>query len=195
MQKTKRQSSNLLKLIIIALLSTISLVLLFINFPLPFLPTYLKIDFSEVPALIAAILFTPMAGVVVEAIKNLLYVIFTGASDPVGVVANFAAGTLFVVPVAMFYHKFKGKKSLISGLAIGTIAMTLGMGVLNYFIILPAYGAFIGWDTMSIAVKLNTVLVGVIPFNVVKGVILAVLFIPLFIKLKPWIEQKKATIG
>lgn len=195
MQTTKTQSSKLLKLIILALLGTISLVLLFINFPLPFLPPYLKIDFSEVPALIAALLFTPMAGIIVEAIKNLLYLIFTGAGDPIGVVANFVAGVLFVVPVSMLYHKFKGNKSLISGLVTGTVVMALGMSVLNYFVILPAYSWFMGWETMSNTVKLSTVLVGVLPFNVVKGIILAVLFVPLYIKLKPWIEQKRATIG
>ncbi len=195
LQTTKSQSSNLLKLIILALLGTISLVLLFINFPLPFLPPYLKIDFSEVPALIAALLFTPMAGIIVEAIKNLLYLIFTGAGDPIGVVANFIAGVLFVVPVSMLYHKFKGNKSLVSGLATGTVVMALGMSVLNYFVILPAYSWFMGWETMSSTVKLSTVIVGVLPFNVVKGIILAVLFVPLFIKLKPWIDQKKAMIG
>ncbi|WP_117169022.1 ECF transporter S component [Paraliobacillus sediminis] len=195
MQTTKSQSSKLLKLIILALLGTISLVLLFINFPLPFLPPYLKIDFSEVPALIAALLFTPMAGIIVEAIKNLLYLIFTGAGDPIGVVANFIAGVLFVVPVSMLYHKFKGNKSLVSGLVTGTVVMALGMSVLNYFVILPAYSWFMGWETMSSTVKLSTVLVGVLPFNVVKGIIFAVLFVPLYIKLKPWIEQKRATIG
>src|SRR5690625_1337600 len=52
---------NLLKLIILALLGTISLVLFFFNFPLPFLPPYLKIDFSDIPALMASLIFSPMA--------------------------------------------------------------------------------------------------------------------------------------
>ena len=95
------QSSNLLKLIILALMGSISMVLMLLNFPLPILPQYLKVDFSEIPALIAAILFTPLAGVIVEGLKNTLYLIYTGAADPVGVVANFAAGVLFVVPAAM----------------------------------------------------------------------------------------------
>lgn len=187
------QSSQLLKLIIIALLGTISMVLLFLNFPIPFLPPYLKIDFSEVPALIAGLLFTPVAGILVEAIKNLLYLIYTGAGDPVGIVANFIAGTLFVYPVAFLYHKLKSKKNIITGLVTGTIVMALGMSVLNYLFILPAYSLFMGWETMSSAVKLTTVLGGVLPFNFIKGVILTTLFIPLFIKLRPWIEQKKAS--
>lgn len=185
------QSSRLLKLIIIALLGTISMVLLFVNFPIPFLPPYLKIDFSEVPALIAGLIFTPVAGILVEAIKNLLYLLYTGAGDPIGIVANFVAGTLFVYPVALLYHKFKGKKTIVTGLVTGTVVMAIGMSVLNYLIILPAYSWFMGWETMSSGVKLATVVGGVLPFNFIKGVILTALFVPLFVKLKPWIDQKR----
>ncbi|MFP3489854.1 ECF transporter S component, partial [Staphylococcus sp. SIMBA_130] len=73
MRNTSKQSSNLLKLIILALLGTISLLLFFLNFPLPFLPSYLKIDFSDVPALMASLIFSPLAGIIVVAVKNLLY--------------------------------------------------------------------------------------------------------------------------
>ncbi|WP_226036039.1 ECF transporter S component [Aquibacillus saliphilus] len=189
------QSSKLLKLIVLALLGTMSLVLMFINFPLPFLPPYLKVDFSDVPALIAALLFSPIAGIAVEGIKNLLYLIYTGAGDPIGVVANFFAGIMFVVPVAVLYHRFKGVKSLISGLVTGTIVMAIGMGILNYFVILPAYSMFMGWETMSAQVKWWTVIAGITPFNALKGIIIAILFVPLFTKLRPWFEQKRATIS
>ena len=113
MQKTSKQSSKLLKLIILALLGTIALVLFFLNFPLPFLPGYLKIDFSDVPALMAGLIFSPMAGVIVVLVKNLLYLAISGAGDPIGVAANFLAGVLFVVPVSIIYHKYKQKNILI----------------------------------------------------------------------------------
>lgn len=185
------QSSKLLKLIILALFGTISMILMFLNFPLPFLPQYLKVDFSDVPALLAAILFTPIAGIIVEALKNGLYLIYTGAADPIGVVANFFAGALFILPVAFIYHKFKSTKSLVSGMVTGAVIMALGMGVLNYFIILPAYSWFMGWETMSAQVKWITILAGILPFNVLKGIIAGTLFVLLFIKMKPWIEQKR----
>lgn len=188
----KNQSSRLLKLIILSLFGTISMVLLFLNFPLPFLPPYLKIDFGEVPTLLAALIFSPMAGVIVQLIKNVLYLLFTGAADPVGVVANFVAGITFVVPIAMVYHKFKGQKSLVSGLVAGTIVMTIAMGMFNYYVLLPIYSRIMGWGEMTSGVMLSTIFVGVVPFNLVKGVIVSVLFVPLFMKLKPWIKQKSA---
>ena len=191
----KNQSSKLLKLIILSLFGTISMVLLFLNFPLPFLPPYLKIDFGEVPTLLAALIFTPMAGVIVQLIKNLLYLLFTGAADPVGVFANFVAGITFVIPIAMIYHKFKGKKSLVSGLMAGTVIMTIAMGLVNYFVLLPIYSTIMGWGDMSSGVMLSTIMVGVVPFNLIKGVMMSLLFVPLFVKLKPWIKQKQANFN
>ncbi|SFD93740.1 Riboflavin transporter FmnP [Lentibacillus persicus] len=193
--KTNLQSPKLLKTIILALLGTISLVLFFLNFPLPFLPPYLKIDFSEVPALIAALIFSPMAGVVVEGIKNLLYLIVSGAGDPIGVASNFLAGVMFIVPVAMLYHRFKGVKSVVSGIVSGTIVMALGMSVLNYYVILPAYAWFIGAPEMAgETAKWVAVSAGILPFNLIKGIVVGLLFVPLFIKMKTWIEQKQASL-
>ncbi|MFD1413456.1 ECF transporter S component [Oceanobacillus jeddahense] len=189
MQKNKK--NQLLKLIIIALLSTISLVLFFINFPLPFLPTpYLKVDFSDVPALIASLIFSPLAGVLVVGFKNLLYLAVSGSGEPIGVLSNFVAGLMIVLPVSLIYHRIKGLKGLITGLATGTVIMAVGMSVLNYYLILPAYGWFMGWE-MSEQMKWIAVIGGVLPFNIIKGIFIAILFIPLFNKMKSWIQQQR----
>lgn len=195
MQKANKQSSKLLKMVILALLGTISLVLFFLNFPLPFLPPYLKVDFSDVPALMASLILSPLAGVVVVLVKNLLYLAVSGSADPIGVAANFIAGVLFVVPVSVIYHKYhKGVKSIVTGLATGTIIMAFGMSVLNYFFILPAYAWFMGWD-MSDQIIWGTVLAGVLPFNLLKGIIVGILFVPIFIKMRSWIEQKQTHLA
>ena len=189
------QSSKLLRLIILALLGTISMLLMLLDFPLPLLPSFLKIDFSDVPALLAALLFSPIAGVIVEVIKNTLHLLI-GGGEPVGVTANFIAGVLFIVPVAVLYHKYKGVKSIVSGLVTGTIIMAIAMGFINYFVLLPAYSLMFGIEDYSIpAVKWSLVTVGIVPFNIIKGIIVGLLFVPLFIKLKPWIERKRASFS
>lgn len=189
MSNKATRSTNLVKLIVIALLGAISLILFFISFPLPMLPPYLKVDFSDIPAIIAGIIFSPLAGVLVLLVKNGLYFIMTGATDPVGVVANFIAGSVFIAPVAYFYHKTKSVKGVLLGLIIGTLAMTIVMGILNYIVILPAYAAFLGME-MNPTVKLYTVAVGILPFNILKGIIVSLLFVPLFIKLADWIQTQ-----
>lgn len=184
-----QRSSKLVKLVALALLAALSLILFFISFPLPMLPPFLKVDFSDIPALLAGLIFSPLAGVLVVFMKNLLYFVASGASDPVGVVANFIAGALFVLPVAYLYHRYRGIKSVIAGLIIGTFIMAVVMSVLNYIIILPAYSVLFGMefdDTLKMIV-----VSGVLPFNFIKGIIIGVLFVPLFMKLHQWIDQKR----
>lgn len=188
------KSSKLLKLIIFSLLGTVSFLLFFLNFPLPFLPPYLKVDFGDIPALIAALIFSPVAGVIVVAIKNILYLVIGGGS-PVGVVANFIAAVLFILPVTLLYHKYRGIKSIITGLIAGTIIAAVGMSILNYLVILPIYALFMGMEEMKISsVKLAAVVFGILPFNIVKGIIVGLLFIPLYTKMKTWIENKRTEL-
>jgi len=195
MMQTNVKSSKLVKLTILSILGTISLLLFFLNFPLPFLPAYLKIDFSEVPALIAALIFSPMAGVIVEGIKNLLY-LSIGGGEPVGVTANFLAGVLFIVPVAVLYHRYKGTKSIVTGLVAGTIIMAVAMSVLNYLVILPIYAMFMGMEDMALAhVKRAAVLFGILPFNILKGIIVGLVFVPVFLKMRQWIEKKQHALS
>src|SRR5699024_4396068 len=182
------RSSKLVKLVVLALLAAVSLVLFFISFPLPLMPPYLKVDFSDVPALIAGLIFSPLAGVLVVFMKNALYFVASGATDPIGVAANFIAGTLYIFPVAYLYHKYRGVKSVISGLVIGTAAMAAVMSILNYLVILPAYAWLVGME-MNETIKWASVVGGVLPFNILKGIIVGILFVPVFMKLSQWIEQ------
>lgn len=193
MMQNNNRSSKLTKMVVIALLATVSLVLFFISFPLPLLPPYLKVDFSDVPALLAGLIFSPAAGVLVVFLKNAMYFVIKGATDPIGIPANFIAGALYVFPVAYLYHKYKGVKSIVFGLIIGTVGMAVIMSILNYIIILPAYTWVMGWE-MNDATKLGTVIGAILPFNFLKGVIVSILFVPLFIKLQQWIEQKRVQI-
>jgi len=188
----KNGSSKLTKMVVIALLAAVSLVLFFISFPLPLLPPYLKVDLSDVPALLAGMIFSPIAGVLVVLLKNVMYFAFKGATDPIGIPANFIAGTLYVFPVAYLYHKYKGVKSVVVGLIIGTVAMASIMSILNYLIILPAYSWVMGIDDwVSSTAKMATVMGAILPFNFLKGIIVSILFIPMFMKLRQWIEQKR----
>ncbi|WP_163579416.1 ECF transporter S component [Gracilibacillus saliphilus] len=192
MNTPSAQTSNLYRLIVISIMGTISVLLMFLNFPLPFpfIPAYLRIDVSDIPALIAGIIFSPVAGVVVVAIKNILYVLVTAISDPIGALANFFAGMFYVVPVSFMYMKYRSMKSVLIGLGIGTLLMTIGLSLLNYILFIPAYSWFMGWEEMSESVKRSTVLVGILPFNLIKGIIVGVVFALIFTKLKNWIQKK-----
>ncbi|RKJ15596.1 ECF transporter S component, partial [Butyricicoccus sp. 1XD8-22] len=175
----RKQNLKLRSFVTIAMLSSISFLLMLLNFPLPWFPTFLQIDFSDVPALIAAITMGPVAGILVELVKNILDWIFSGAPTgvPVGHMANFATGILFILPAYYIYKKFNTLKGLAVGLVIGTIIMSVGMSVLNYFAFLPMYTYLLGWGTFDMY---ETIVLGILPFNVIKGILLMAIAIVLF---------------
>lgn len=174
----------------IAMLSSISFVLMLLNFPLPGFPVFLKIDFSDVPALIAAITMGPLAGIAVELIKNILDWLFSGAPEglPVGHIANFMTGVLFILPTYYIYKKFSTIKGLVVGLIVGTIVMSTGMAILNYVAFLPAYTYLLGWGTFDMY---ETIVLGILPFNILKGVMLVVVVLLLFRTMKVWIDNQR----
>lgn len=187
----KNQKLKLRSFVTIGMLSSISFVLMLLNFPLPGFPVFLEIDFSDVPALIAAITMGPMAGILVELFKNLLEWIFSGAPTgiPVGQMANFTTGILFILPVYYIYKKLPSLKGLMIGLVIGTIVMSLGMSLLNYVAFLPMYTYFLGWGTFDMK---ETIVLGILPFNIIKGIILMIVAVLLFRTMKVWIEKQRA---
>ncbi|PXA00423.1 riboflavin transporter RibU, partial [Staphylococcus pseudintermedius] len=102
------------RMITVGMLSAIAIVLTFIKFPLPFLPPYLTIDFSDAPALLATFTLGPVAGLLVELIKNLLNFFFN-LSDPVGPIANFLAGASLLLVSYGIYRNNQSTKHLILG--------------------------------------------------------------------------------
>src|SRR5699024_6324905 len=166
-----------------------------LKFPLPFLPSFLKLDFGDIPAIIAGFIFTPLAGVIVIGIKNFLYLV-AGGGEIIGVTSNFVASSIFVLSIAVFYHKRRTIKSILVGIVIGTVLMALSMSVLNYILFLPLYALFMGMEDYGIeSVKRGIVLLGILPFNVVKGIIVGALFLPVFVKMGSWIEDKRTSIA
>lgn len=176
---------NVKSFVTIGMLSSLSFILMLIKFPIPPFPPYLTVDFSDIPALIAALLFGPMAAILVELFKNILdYFISSSATGiPIGHMANFAAGILFVLPTFFVFKRLKAKRGLAISLIVGTLFMAVFMSVLNYIAILPAYIGLLGWDPMSSAEIRSLVVAAVLPFNIIKGLIVTALFLLLYSRL------------
>ena len=185
-----KQNKKLRTFVTIAMLGSVSFILMLFNFPLPMFPSFLEIDFSDVPALIAAITMGPFAAIAVEIIKNVLDWLFSGSPTgvPVGHMANLSSAILFIFPVWAVHKKFPNMKGFVSGLALGTVVMAAGMALLNYVAFLPMYGYFLNFhvdDMLGMAVK------AILPFNIVKGILLIVISSLLYRSLKVWIEKQK----
>ena len=190
------------KIIKVALLSSIACILMvFIEFPLGIFPGFLKMDFSDLPALIGAFSMGPIAGIAIELLKNVLYIMFKGTGSAyVGEFSNFLVGILFVVPAGILYSKNKSKKQAMIALSAGVVTMTVGASILNYFVFLPMYEIFLHFPMKAIigmgtAVNplikdLNSlVILGIAPFNIFKGIIISVITLLIYKRVSPILHK------
>ena len=190
--KTKTLNTN--RFIKLSLLSAIAVILMYIDFPvIPIFP-WLKIDLSDVPALMGAFAFGPLAGVIIELMKNLLILIVKGTGTGfVGELANFLVGVALVWPAALVYKKNKTKKTAILGMALGVLCIEV-VGILaNVYLLLPAYGM-----AMSKAELMQYVTVGLIPFNGIKSILVCGITYALYkkvsvsiFKVEPMLDKSK----
>lgn len=169
----------------IGVLSALAYIVMFFEFPLPFFPPYLKIDLSDIPAIIGAFALGPVAGTIVELVKNILHLITKTETGGVGELANFLTGASFVIAASLIYFKNKSKKNAVIGLSVGTVVMTIVMCLANYYILLPFYT---GMPSTAETIKL--IMASTLPFNLVKGIMVSIITILIYKSLSPILHRK-----
>lgn len=186
----------------IGVLSGIAFLLMMFEFPLWFAPAFYQLDFSELPVLIGGFAMGPVAGVLIELIKVLLYMLIHGSSTAgVGDLANFLIGCSMVIPSALIYKRHKSKRNAILGLAVGTLALILVGSLINAYVLLPVYavafhmpmetliqmGSSVNHSIDSVA---SFVMLAVAPFNLFKGVTVSCLTMLLYKRVSPILHNK-----
>ena len=175
-RKEGKQDQKLLsvrKMAIIGVFSAVSFVLMLLEFPLPFAPSFYKFDFSDMPALVGGFAAGPFAGVM-----------------------DFVVGTSFVLPATIIYRLHKSRKVALISCIVGTAFITLVGSLLNAFFLLPAYAVIYGCDISSfveMGAAINPAitnittfcLLAVAPFNLVKGIVDSVITFALYKHISP----------
>ena len=188
------------KIAMIGMLSAISGILMMIAFPLPFAPAFYTLDLSELPVLIGAFAFGPLAGVMIELCKVVIHMFISGTSSAfVGDLANFVVGSSFVIPAAFIYLHKKTKRSALEACIAGTLVMTAVGTWLNAVYLLPKYAQMFGMPleslvAMGTAVNPNIngvgtfVVLAVAPFNLLKGALVSVITVLIYKKISPLLK-------
>lgn len=173
-----QSNTKLSKMIKISLLGAIAVVLMFIEFPvLPAFP-WLKMDLSELPVLMGAFAFGPVAGIAIEGLKIILHLLLKGTQTGfVGEAANFIVGVALIVPASYIYNRNKSKKTAIIGMIVGGITMEIVAIIANVYFLLPAFGM-----TLNTAETLQYVTAGLLPFNGIKAVLVSVVTFAIYKK-------------
>ncbi len=172
-------TSSLVK---ISILSVLSYLIMFVEFPLLFFPEFLKMDLSDIPAIIGGFALGPVAGIFIELVKNFLHFITKTSTGGVGEFANFLIGGAFVAVSSGIYHMNKNKKNAILGCILGSLAMAIIGGIANYYILIPFYSKFMpieaivqmGSAVNHLIVDVKTLIYySIIPFNIIKGIVIS----------------------
>ncbi|HIZ43863.1 MAG TPA: ECF transporter S component [Firmicutes bacterium] len=182
-----------------AVLSAIFFVLAFFEFPVPLSPSFARMDLSDLPALIGAFAYGPMSGILIELVKNALQLL-TSSTGGIGELANFIIGSSFVVTAGLIYKSHKTKKTAMIACLIASVTMGIVASIVNYFILLPVFEAFMPLDQLIasfgefipfIKTKLDIVLFNAFPFNVLKGIGISIVTMLLYKRLSPILKGRQ----
>ncbi len=184
-----------------AMLGAVAAVLMYLEFPIPIMPAFIKLDVSELPALIASFAYGPVSGILVCLIKNLIKLPSTSTAA-VGELFNFVMGTLFVGVAGLVYKRNKTRKGAILGALLGALVMAIVSVPYNYFIVYPAYVVMYHLPLEAIIGMYQAINPGVdgllaclllfnLPFTFVKGALDAALCFLVYKPLSPILHGRK----
>ena len=186
------QKKKLKYLAQIAILAALAAILMLLEIPLWFAPSFYKLDLSEVPILIGAFAMGPISAILMELLKNILNILMDGTTTNfVGEFANFVMGCAFVVPAALIYKYKRTFFGALIGIIVGTISLAAIGSLINYFVLIPTYSKLyhLPLDAIiAMGAALNNwiqdlktfVLFATLPFNLFKGVVCSLVTILLY---------------
>lgn len=190
-------------LVVTAMLSAIATVLMLLDFSLPMLiPSFVKMDVSELPALLASFSMGPVYGVAVCLVKNLLNILFNGTSTGgIGEVCNFLLGAAFCGGAGLLYKFRKNRRTAVLAALLGSVVMAVASVPVNYFITYPIYSQLFGgmepiiqaYQALRPSVNglLECLLIFNMPFTLIKGLLVSVLTFVVYKPLSPILHGRQ----
>ena len=176
-------------------------VMMLLELPMPFAPSFYKIDPSELPVLICGFAFGPVAGVLTEFVKIIVKLLFKPTSTAfVGELANFCVGCSMILPATIIYHVRKKKSNALIGCITGTLVMAIFGTLFNAVYLLPAFAKMYGMPLealigMGTAINPNVtnvfsfVALCVAPLNLIKGAAVSTLTFVMYKPLSPILKM------
>ena len=190
----KNKGLDVRKMVFTALMAALSVVLSeLLSFKVPIMPSFISFDFSDIPAVLAALTMGPISGVAVCLVKN-LEGLLTTMTGGVGELSNFVLSACLVLPIGIIAKKSHRYSHVILACIAGAVLSGLVSVASNYFVVYPVYTAIMPMDVIigmykailpSVDSLLECLVIFNMPFTMVKGLIAALLTVPLYKRLKP----------
>lgn len=182
------------KIVVIGILAALAWIISQFSFPLlPWAP-FLKIDFSDIPVVLGMYIFGPLSGIAIAAVRSLLSYVMTGgeAGFPIGDTAAFIATLSYTLPVYyIIRNRAANMKTVLIASSVGTVALTTVLALLNWLVIAPLYIYVMGF---SVGPMREYLTISVIPFNLLKGTFVSIIFFALYSKLHVQLDKMRDNI-
>src|SRR5690625_1822153 len=180
------------KITVIGILAAVAWVISQFSFPVLYWAPFLKIDFSDIPILLGMYVFGPLSGIAIAAIRSLLSYVSTGgeAGFPIGDTTAFLATLSSTLPVYYILQKYglNKKKAVLAG-GVATLSLTATMSILNWLVVAPLYVRVMGF---SVGPMREYLTLSVIPFNLIKGIMVSIVFFVVFYQIKDYLDKLKS---
>lgn len=205
--KTKTKNQKIRTLTGSAMLTAVAVVLQYAEFPIPIMPSFIKLDFSDLPAIIGAFAYGPIAGIIIELLKNVIHLLASNSLF-IGELSNFILGAIFAGIAGLIYKKSKTKKmALIAGLT-GAAAMAIFSVFSNYFVVYPiyyeafapenvildAYNTILAPTKFQLKNMMEALLMFNVPFTFLKGAVCVFVSMLIYKPLSKLLKGKNATV-
>ncbi|WBW49653.1 ECF transporter S component [Peptoniphilus equinus] len=196
MNKVSRTRVNVRVISRIGMLSAIAVVLMMFQVPVTFVvPSFIKLDVSELPALIGAFTMGPVAAIIISALKNILNILLQGTSTGfVGELSNFLLASIFTATAGFIYQRKHTFVGAMMGMLVGAVVMTFGAVISNFYFIFPLYSNFMPMEAIvnaSHAVNSNVhdlwdiMIYCIVPFNLLKAFLTSLVTLLIYKKISP----------
>lgn len=180
------------------MLTAVAIVLQYLEVPIPFIPSFIKLDFSDLPELIGAFAYGPVAGILIALVKNIIH-LAVSQSGYVGELSNFILGAVFAAVAGLIYKKNKTMKGALVGGVVGAICMAAISFPSNLFIVYPFYYNFMPKEIVLQAYQAiipsmksieQSLLIFNVPFTFIKGLLCVIISMFIYKPLSPVLKGK-----
>ena len=166
------------------MMAAIACVLGLFRFPiLPMVP-FLTYDFADIPIIISASAFGPVAGLLITVVVSFIQAFLLGGDQLYGFIMHILASGSFVIVASLIYKSHKTKKMAIVSLIAATLVMIVVMGAANYFVTPYYYG---GAAMKEMVVKLMPF---ILLFNLIKGVANSLITLLVYKRISPFLHKR-----
>ena len=183
------------------MLVAVAVILQYIEFSIPIMPSFIKLDFSDLPEIIGAFAYGPLAGVAITILKNLIHMAVS-QSGFVGELSNAILGCVFCLVAGFIYQRDKTKKGALIGGIAGAAAMAVVSFPSNNFIIYPMYYSILGFPEAavlgmyqllmpSITSVSQALLIFNVPFTLCKGLLDVFFCMLVYKRISPFLKGSK----